>query len=164
MIHELIVMLGDVDQGLLARARGELHAAKRVFFVGNGGSAAIASHMAIDYSKNGGVKAMAFNDPAALTCLANDYGYEDVFAKQIGYHTGYGDVVVLVSSSGKSPNILKAAEAARFSDCKVITLSGFDPANPLRKLGDINFFVPSHDYGVVEITHLSILHSMVTAK
>lgn len=164
MIHELIVMLGDVDHTLLHAARQHLHTAKRVFFVGNGGSAAIASHMAIDYAKNGGVKALALNDPAALTCLANDYGYEQVFAKQLGYHAQYGDVVVLVSSSGKSPNILKAAEAARFADCKLITLSGFEPTNPLRKLGDINFFVPSHDYGCVEITHLAILHSMVTAK
>lgn len=161
MIKELVLMLQEVDQSLIHRAHGTLHTAPRVFFVGNGGSAAIASHMAIDYAKNGGVKALAFNDSAALTCLSNDFGYEQVFAKQIEYHAKSGDLVVLVSSSGKSRNILFAASAARESNCGLLTLSGFDPHNPLRKLGDINFYIPSNDYGVVEIAHLAILHEMV---
>ena len=82
-------------------------------FVGNGGSAGIASHLAIDFSKNGGMRAMAFNDPSALTCLGNDLGYENVFAKQIEFHGRAGDLLIAISSSGRSPNILNAVKAAR---------------------------------------------------
>lgn len=161
MIKELITALSDLDPDLIRKAHRLLHGGLRVIFVGNGGSAAIASHMAIDYSKNGGVRALALNDPAALTCLANDFGYEQVFAKQIEYQAQSGDVAVLISSSGKSRNMLFAAQSARSAGCLVITLSGFDRDNPLRKLGEVNFYVPSRDYGVVEISHLAILHSMV---
>ena len=139
-------------------------ASERLLFVGNGGSAAIASHMAIDYSKNGGIQAAAFNDPALLTCLANDCGFEHVFERAIELHADpERDVLVAISSSGRSPNILNAVAAARRKGMPVITLSGFDADNPLRSLGDANYYVPSHDYGHVEVTHLAILHSMVSA-
>lgn len=132
-----------------------------IFFVGNGGSAAIASHMAIDYTKNGGYRAMAFNDAAALTCLSNDLSYEDVFSCQIGKWAEIGDIVFAISSSGESPNILKAAEYARRQGCFVVTLSAFKANNRLRRMGDINFYVPTMEYGFAEITHLAILHSIL---
>ncbi len=97
----------------------------KVMFVGNGGSAAIASHMAIDFTRNGGVTAMAFNDAAALTCFGNDFGYEQVFARQVTLQARSGDLLVAISSSGASPNIIRAVEAARDADCLVLTLSGF---------------------------------------
>lgn len=131
----------------------------RLMFVGNGGSAAIASHMAIDYSRNGGMSATAFNDGAALTCLGNDFGYEYVFAKQIQFHGRAGDVLIAISSSGRSANILKAVEAARLRGCAVVTLSGFASDNPLRRSGDVNFYVASGEYGFVEIAHLALIHS-----
>lgn len=136
----------------------------RLIFIGNGGSAAIASHMAVDYTKNGGIRSMALNDAPTLTCLANDFGYENVFVKQLEYHATHRDVVVIVSSSGKSENILRAA---RYCDdtgvgCKLVTLSGMNPNNALRRLGDINFYVPAADYGLVELSHLCILHSVVS--
>lgn len=149
---------GDYDQ-----ARGLIHAAPRIFFVGNGGSAAIASHQAIDYTKNGGKKAVALNDPMALTCLANDYGYEHVFSKQLEHQASPWSLLIAISSSGKSQNILNAVTTAKEIGCKIITLSGFDPKNPLRRMGDVNFHIASEDYGHVEIVHLSILHSMVNA-
>lgn len=163
MIKELVTMLQEVDPVLLDKAKERLHGGGKVFFVGNGGSAAIASHMAVDYTKNGGVAGISLNDPAMLTCVANDYGYEEVFSRQLQWRAEAGDTVVLISSSGKSANIINAALAAHDRDCQVITLTGFTHDNPLRKMGAINFYVPSHDYGVVEITHLAILHSMVKA-
>src|SRR5690242_2940649 len=108
------------------RAAHESHdAGNKIMFVGNGGSAGICSHLAIDFSKNGGLRAMTFNDPSALTCLSNDLGYENVFAKQIEFHGRTGDLLVAISSSGRSPNILKAVKAARVANCKVVTFSGF---------------------------------------
>src|SRR5260370_31678812 len=123
-------------------------------FVGNGGWAGIASHMATDWLKNGGYAATCFNDGSALTCIANDLGYERVFALQIERHCRKGDVLIAISSSGKSPNILEAVAAARRAGAAVITLSGFDAVDPLRKLGDLNFWGPDGHYGLVQIRPL----------
>ena len=145
----------------LNAAHEMLHKAERILFIGNGGSAAIASHLAVDFQKNGGVTSMAFNDAPMLTCLANDYEYAEVFAKQIGRHAMPGDVLVAISSSGRSPNILRGVTVAHMRGCRVITLSGFDYDNPLRSMGAINFYIASHDYGHVEISSLAVLHSLV---
>lgn len=133
----------------------------KIMFVGNGGSAAIASHLAIDYSKNGRLPAVSFNDGAALTCLSNDLGYENVFSEQIKLHAKPEDLVVAISSSGASQNILNALTAARAMGCNIITMSGFSEENPLRQLGDINWYVPSREYGFVEITHLTLCHAIL---
>lgn len=133
----------------------------KIMFVGNGGSAAIASHMAIDFSKNGGMRSLAFNDGMALTCLGNDLGYEQVFATQIGMHGCPGDLLVAISSSGRSPNMLEAVRAARRVGCAVVTFSGFQADNPLRALGDVNFYVASGQYGFVEVGHLSLIHAVL---
>lgn len=134
---------------------------RKLMFIGNGGSAAIASHLAIDYWKNGGIRATAFNDPALLTCLANDYGYECVFEKTIDVMAQHDDVLVAISSSGCSRNILNGVKAARQRRCSVVTLSGFAPDNPLRRLGDLNFYIPTAAYGFVEISHLAIGHAVL---
>ena len=133
----------------------------KVMFVGNGASASHASHMAADFSKNGRIRSIAFNDAAALTCYANDYSYEEVFSKQIEIHGQAGDILVAISSSGESENIVLAARAARKIGASVITLSGFEAGNRLRKLGDLNAYVPSPDYGFVEIAHLGVIHAVV---
>ena len=133
----------------------------KVIFAGNGGSAAIASHMATDYSKNGGLRAWSMNDASMLTCLANDYGYEHVFSKQIEFHGRPGDMLVAISSSGQSANILGAVTAARKLGCTVLTLSGFKPDNPLRKAGDMNVYLDSAAYGYVEIGHLALCHAIL---
>ena len=132
-----------------------------LFFIGNGGSAAICSHMAIDYTKNGEYKAMAFNDAAAITCLSNDFRYREVFSYQLKRWAKKDDIVFCISSSGESDNIIDAAKVAKEKGCFVITLSAFKPDNPLRKMGNINFYVPTMEYGYAEITHLSILHSIL---
>src|SRR5580704_19153684 len=118
-------------------ARSVHQAGNKLIFVGNGGSAAIASHMATDYSKNGDIRALALNDGAMLTCLGNDLGYDRVFAKQIELHARSGDVLVAISSSGRSANILNAVKAAHAAGCTIVTLTGFTPDNPLRGLGEI---------------------------
>jgi D-sedoheptulose 7-phosphate isomerase len=136
-------------------------AGNKLMFVGNGGSAAIAGHMAIDYSKNGGLRATAFNDGAALTCLGNDLGYDQVFARQIEWHARPGDLLIAISSSGRSANILNAVAEARRRDCRILTLSGFGADNPLRRLGERNLYVASREYGFVEISHLALCHAVL---
>jgi len=131
----------------------------KLIFIGNGGSAAIASHLAIDYSKNGQLRALAFNDASALTCLANDFGYEHVFARQLEFHGRPRDMLIAISSSGSSANILAAVATARTLGLMVVTMSGFEDDNPLRKSGDVNFYVRSREYGFVEIGHLSLCHA-----
>ncbi len=154
----------DVDEAVdwaAATARRVHDDGYKLVFVGNGGSAAIASHMATDYSKNGNLRALAMNDGSMVTCLGNDYGYDQVFAKQIEFHARAGDLLVAISSSGRSSNILNAVAAARTIGCKVVTLSGFSADNPLRSQGDLNFFVQSSFYGFVEIAHLTLCHAIL---
>ena len=134
---------------------------RKVIFIGNGGSAAIASHMAVDYWKNGGMRAIAFNDSSLLTCISNDFGYPQVFAKPVEMFAESGDILIAISSSGRSESILLAVEAAEGIGCKVITMSGFSVDTPLRSMGDLNFYVPSDSYGRVEIVHLALCHCIL---
>jgi len=153
-----------LDEAILQsaeRARAVHDAGNKLIFAGNGGSAAICSHMATDYCKNGNLRTWAMNDGSMLTCLGNDYGYEHVFAKQIEFHARKGDLLIAISSSGKSANIINAVSAARNMGCSVITLSGFHGDNPLRALGDINFYLKSGFYGFVEIGHLTLCHAIL---
>jgi len=133
----------------------------KVMFIGNGGSMGIAAHMAVDFSKNGGIRAMAFGDSAVLTCLGNDFGYADVFSRQIEWHGGASDVLIAISSSGESANILKGVRTARLKGSRIVTFSGFREDNPLRQTGDVNFYVRADEYGFVEVAHQSLLHAML---
>jgi D-sedoheptulose 7-phosphate isomerase len=152
---------GVAVASMASAARTVHDAGGKAMFIGNGGSAAISSHMAIDFSKNGRVRALSFNDGAALTCLGNDHDFSEVFSRQIGFHAQAGDLLFAISSSGRSADIVKAVAAARDMGCQIVTLSGFTPDNPLRLLGDINLFVPSDAYGFVEISHLVLCHAVV---
>ena len=137
---------------------------RRMYIVGNGGSSAIASHAAIDFWKNGGIPSLTFNDSALLTCISNDIGFEDVFAAPLEMFAFKNDLVICISSSGNSADIVKACESALQKQCRVITLSGFSADNKVRSLGNINFFVPAFSYGFVEIIHQYILHCILDAK
>lgn len=132
-----------------------------VWIVGNGGSAAIASHIAIDLTKNVGIPSQTFNDAAEITCLANDYGYENWIAQGLRLKAREADCLIAISSSGASPNILNAARRGRELKLPVVTLSGMDSANALRDLGDINLWVDSRSYNLVEATHQFWLMSIV---
>lgn len=156
-----------IDQGL-AHYMGQIWTAQqrghRTFFIGNGGSAGICTHSANDYSKNGGLRCMALHDGAVLTCLGNDFGFEYIFSKQIEFHASEGDVLVAISSSGSSKDILNAVNQAKDQGLFVISFSGFYEDNPLRKMGDLNFYVPSQEYGFVELGHQILIHSALDMK
>jgi D-sedoheptulose 7-phosphate isomerase len=126
---------------------------KKIIVAGNGGSAAMAAHVAVDFTKNAGVRSITFNEADLITCFANDYGYEKWLEKAIEFYSDPGDVLLLISSSGKSPNILNAATKGRELGLSVVTFSGFSPSNPLRNLGNYNFWAASEHYNVVEMTH-----------
>lgn len=131
-----------------------------LFLVGNGGSAAIASHGVVDFLNVGGLRAMTLHDSSLVTCMANDYGYENSFARVLSTLVSRGDALMAISSSGKSKNICNAATRVRELGGTVITLSGFAPDNPLRALGDFNVWLDSRDYGMVEIGHQFVLHNL----
>lgn len=131
---------------------------KKVMIIGNGGSAAIASHIQNDLCKAVGVRAMVFNEPPLLTALSNDHGYNCVFEKPVELWSEPGDLLIAISSSGKSENILRAVQFSRKGGCQILTFSGFQPDNPLRQQGDLNFYVPSETYGLVEAAHLALTH------
>jgi len=150
----------DAVNAVITMIRGQDAQGKKIIIIGNGGSASIASHAAIDFLNNGGIRALTFNDASILTCLSNDYGYPQVFAKPLSCFTDEGDILVAISSSGKSENILNAVKVARDLKAQIITLSGFAPANPLRVLGEYNFYVDSSCYGYVEVAHQLILHTI----
>ncbi len=153
--------LGEGVEAFLSMVRRCAAAGGKVIYIGNGGSASIAGHMAADLWKNGGVKTLCFSDPSLLTCLANDLGYDNIFAAPVAAYAAKGDLLVAISSSGASPNIIKAAEAGLKNGCALVTLSGFKPDNPLRRLGGLNFYVDSMNYGVVETAHSAICHAVV---
>jgi D-sedoheptulose 7-phosphate isomerase len=133
----------------------------RIFFIGNGGSAAIAMHMATDWQKNGRFATFGPGDCSLMSCYGNDYGFDHVYSEQIERHGQLGDLLFAISSSGMSENILRAVDVANSKMMNVITLSGFGEGNFLRTRGQVNFYVPSNLYGTVEIVHLAILHSIL---
>lgn len=161
-LHSLLDHVAPADIGRAVEiALAKRVAAQGVFFIGNGGSAGIAQHMAADWFKAGKFRSMCFNDASMLTMLGNDLGYEHVFDEPIKKHAETGDLLFAISSSGRSLNILNAVSAANKLNMDVITLSGFREDNPLREMGIINFFVPSQRYGLVEVAHHAILHAIL---
>lgn len=133
----------------------------QLFFIGNGGSSAIASHMTADFMKNGGMNTYSLYDNAVTTCMGNDYGYECIFSKPMEFLVKPDDLVVALSSSGNSINIINAIHAAKRHGAAVITFTGFLPENKVKQLGDMNVYVPCSKYGIVESIHNLILQQIV---
>lgn len=155
-LYRRALLTGDVREKLIQLKEHFLkshQAGKKIIFIGNGGSAALASHCAVDITKNAGVRCMNFNEADLITCFSNDFGYEKCFQKALEFYADPGDVIVLVSSSGRSSNILNAAEYARSKELFTVTFTGFSSDNPLASLGQLNFCVPSRAYNVIEMTH-----------
>lgn len=126
----------------------------KVLVFGNGGSAAIASHFSVDITKNAKIRCLNFNEADLITCFANDYGFEHWVEKAIDYYGDQGDMLIVISSSGNSKNMINAVNAARnrkFSS--VVTLSGFSKDNDLNQLGDVNLWINSQAYNFVESIH-----------
>ena len=133
----------------------------KVFIFGNGGSAAIASHVAVDLTKTANIRTVAYHDIAMVTCFSNDYGFENWIAKTIELYADKNDMTILISSSGKSPNILNAAVKVKQLCLCLATFSGFSPNNPLKQIGDINCWVDSMEYNIVELTHSVWLSAVI---
>ena len=126
---------------------------RKVIIAGNGGSAAMASHVAVDFTKQGGVRSINFNEADLITCFANDYGYEHWVEKAVEFYGDEEDMVILISSSGSSKNMVNAAQTAIKLGMDVVTFTGFDIDNPLKQEGSINFWLDSQAYNIVENTH-----------
>lgn len=131
---------------------------KNIYLIGNGASATMASHMAADAMKNGHLKAATFSDAALMTAISNDITYEMVFALPLERFANQGDLLITISSSGNSENIIQAIQKAKQLGMTIVTLSGMDEDNRSRVLGDLNFYVPAQTYGEVECSHQIILH------
>ena len=133
---------------LNVKARGN-----KAIVAGNGGSAAMASHVAVDFTKQAGIRTVDFNEAGLITCFSNDYGYENWVASAIEFYGDEGDLAILISSSGSSVNMIKAVTTAKKLGMHIITFTGFNKDNPLLQCGDLNFWVDSRAYNIVENTH-----------
>jgi len=131
---------------------------RHIYLIGNGASAAMASHFAADACKNGGLRAQAFNDGALLTCTGNDLAFDQVFALPLARFAQAGDLLIAISSSGASPNILRALSRAQEMQLQIVTVSGKAAENPSRAFGDVNVYVPTDRYGWIESGHHVVLH------
>lgn len=132
-----------------------------IIIVGNGGSSAISSHVAVDFLKAVGMRAMTFNESSLITCYANDYGYKNWVKEALKSYAQKHDTIILISSSGESPNILNAAKYLKKENIKLVTFSGFNKNNSLSVLGDLNIWVDSKNYNYVEILHNQFLLMLV---
>ena len=135
---------------------------KKILIFGNGGSAAIASHFSVDLTKNAKVRCLNLNETSLITCFSNDYGFEHWVEKAVDFYGDEGDLLIVISSSGRSQNMLNGIKAARNGNFNsVVTLSGFDQDNPLKQLGDINLWLDSKAYNYVENIHQAWLLTIV---
>jgi len=125
----------------------------KVIIAGNGGSAAMASHVCVDFTKQGGIRSVNFNEADLITCFSNDYGYEYWVAKAVEFYSDKDDLLILISSSGNSENMINAAKTAKSLGIHVVTFTGFKSDNPLKQEGELNFWLDSKAYNVVENTH-----------
>jgi len=134
---------------------------KKIIIVGNGGSAAMASHVSVDFTKMCKIRAINFNEADLLTCFSNDYGYENWVKKALFFYADKGDLLICISSSGESKNIINGAKFAKKLGCKVVTLTGFNEKNKVKKIGDVNLWLDSKNYNFIEMAHHTWLLSIV---
>ncbi|MBI2264654.1 MAG: SIS domain-containing protein [Armatimonadetes bacterium] len=135
----------------------------KVIIIGNGGSASTAGHLQNDFFNLVGIRAMVVTEAAQLTAISNDFGYGSCFERPVKQWADIGDLLIAISGSGKSENVLRAVQAGIARGCKVITCSGIGENNPLRRMGHLNFYVPSRYYGYVELAHSALAHYLIDA-
>lgn len=152
----------DKIKPLVEKLKSIVDKTENIIIIGNGGSNSIASHIAQDYTKVLGKKAISFSDPSRLTCYMNDYGIENAYMKFVEHFAQKNTLIILISSSGESKNIVNAAQYCNENDLDLITLSGFESKNLLSSFDSkLNFWVDSKDYGIVECVHQIFLHSIL---
>lgn len=133
-----------------------------VWFLGNGGSSAIASHFSQDLLNKHQIKSNVISDASLITCLANDYGYDNVYEITLKVLSGKDDLLIVISSSGESENLLKCADLAQNTGMKLITLTAFKSGNQLwRKPANVSAYIPTSEYGKAEIGHAALLHAVI---
>ena len=158
-------LLNDLDISLIDKSVELIQECKKnkgkTYIIGNGGSSSIASHVSVDFAKVARIKSSTFNNANLITCFANDYGHENWVKEAIKAYTQKNDILILISSSGNSHNIINAAKYCNENNIPLITFSGFNKANKLAKLGDINFYINSNNYNYIEMSHHIILVSIV---
>jgi D-sedoheptulose 7-phosphate isomerase/D-glycero-D-manno-heptose 1,7-bisphosphate phosphatase len=168
--EEMARAVKSIEPAMLERAAATLADAylrgSRIFSCGNGGSASIANHMQCDHVK--GVRTDTDLSPHVLslssnvellTAIANDTGYENVFVYQLQSQSEPGDVVLAVSSSGRSPNIVRVLSWAREQGLGTIAITGFD-GGPARAIAEVSVHVDCTNYGIVEDLHQAIMHAL----
>jgi len=170
--NHILKLLSEIDTNTIAEFVNEMQKARAshntIFFIGNGGSASTASHMANDFGtdirKKGGselpFRALSLTDNnAVMMAIANDDGYDNLFVNQLRIHYRTGDKLVAISASGNSPNIVSAAEWVKERDGIVMSLVGFD-GGKLKNISDITIHVKTTkgDYGPVEDVHMIMDH------
>lgn len=133
----------------------------KMIFAGNGASAAISAHGAVDFTKQAGVRGITFNEADLITCFANDFGYENWIAEGLIHYADQNDVIVLTSVSGTSPSVVNAAKTAKKLGLKVVSFTGRHPNNDLREISDVDFWVNSHAYNIVECIHMIWLTTVI---
>lgn len=156
-LSEINLKLNDLPQHDFANFIKLLKSIKKknskIIFVGNGGSAAIAAHASVDFTKTCKIRAVNFNEADLITCFSNDYGYENWVVEALKAYSKKADIVIIISSSGQSRNVLNAAKYCSEKKIKLVTFTGFKKNNPIKKLGNLNFWVNSSQYNIVEMTH-----------
>ena len=154
----------DVDEAyeLLASWVRECAAEKRrIYFAGNGASASMACHFSTDLAKNSHAPTEVFTDPSLITATGNDMGYAETFAYPLRQRMVPGEVLIAISSSGNSPNTVRAVAAARELGGRAVTFTAMGPENKMRAAGDLNFYIPADDYGMAESGHAALLHHLI---
>tara|TARA_Y100000588_G_C14056518_1_gene839549 strand:+ start:34 stop:582 length:549 start_codon:yes stop_codon:yes gene_type:complete len=163
--QEISKLLTEVDTNLINESvkliKKRIDSNNKIYIVGNGGSASIASHVSVDFTKVARVKSQTFNNANIITCFANDYGHDNWVKEAIKAYCYKNDLIIIISSSGKSTNMINAAIYCKENQNDLITLSGFEKNNQLSKLGKINFHVESKNYNHIEMTHHIILLTIV---
>jgi len=134
---------------------------KKIFFIGNGGSNAICSHMMEDFAKVARRQSFSFSDAALITCFSNDYGYEQAIKEWLSVYMEKDDLLFAISSSGNSLNINNATDFANEIGANIITLTGFEDSNLLNGKGLCNFHIKSTSYGIVECFHQVVIHALL---
>ena len=164
-LKDLAKILGEIKSKDISSLKSLLKNRDRIYLIGNGGSNAICSHLAQDYTKALGLPAVSFSDPSRLTCYINDYGSDKAYAKFIEHFSTINSLCILISSSGNSENILETARYCKDNNVDFIILTGFDANNKLKstysKHALLDYHVPSSDYGIVENMHAIFLHSVI---
>ena len=164
-IKSLNTLLSDMDMQCFEKTIALIEkcqkAGGKLIFVGNGGSAAMASHLSVDFTKACKIRSINFNEADLLTCFSNDYGYENWVHEALKAYMDVNDLVILISSSGKSKNIINAAKYCKKNQIDLITLTGFNKNNKISKLGNVNFHISSNQYNFIEMSHHIILVYLV---